>query len=646
MELKSLKKHRQRLLLSLCGCFILSFILAAVVMPPGFVFSESPIGYIDFMQHYSKADTFVEMVRQHGRTWGYNPLYMAGTPEISVYDLDNKWVELVVLVLSYLGISTVVAFKLLIFLEFLLEPFWVFLAFRNFGFSRKRSLWALLGGIMILNGPVGLFFNQVGMFSFVFSALFSFYAASLYYRFLGAGRPVNPLRLVMVTALAPLTHSMSVFMLGIPVLLMLLLRIRKLNKSHWQVMVSAAVVTVMVNMYWIVPFLKQYRYSDMTDPAWTGLISIRQGIDMWLIGILLTMGGLFAVLFLVKGISYMKQERRSHLALIVITMLAIITFFRFPGWYMARSIQPNRFLLLLLLYLLIPAVIVLDKWRLQSKGRLKTLTVVVLIVSLAVPAVGLTLVRFGDPGHSISRIIAKKLLGRRLGPGCLAEPETHEFIDWLNKNTSPEQGRIMIEHPQGEGTESPFLVFYSGLITGISRYVRGQFLGVPRFELPFQHNQLTRIDHLSMFGVPVKGLTKEDLLTRLNSYNVKWIVAVKGTITQYLDRFPELLRAVKTIALVTIYEVRPDFGYFIKGSGNIHSSLNRIALSGLKGDEVIIKYHWSPEFQTFPLVTIKPYITLQNPIGFIRLSNPPSEVILYYKGARDDRLAVKGDLNQ
>ncbi|MCU0288198.1 MAG: hypothetical protein MUF15_17605, partial [Acidobacteria bacterium] len=485
----------------------------------------------------------------------------------------------------------------------------------------------------------------------------SFFTVSIFYRVLVNGDRHKKILLILTSALAPLLHSTSVFMVGIPAAIIILLKFKTISKKNWLVLGAAACAVVLLNLFWLIPFFQNFKYTNFNDVAWTGQAEMLTGAVQWLTAILFTMGGLFALVYGVTGLKVLYRQPRRELAILSAGVLAVIFLARWPGWLITRSIQPNRFALSFLLYLLIPVIAylgtinpaqkLLKPTRVRHAGNFsRTVCISVLVISLVIPCGIMAAIRLGNPSAfraSPTLMIANILFGRTIGPGCLAEPETRELIHWLNTHTSPGKGRIMIEHPQGEGTESPFAVFYSGLITGIANFVDGQFLGAPRFEPPLLHNQLTRMSHCSMFDIPLKELTQEKLLKRLELYNVKWIVAVQGTMTAYLDQFPELLRPVKTIANVAIYEVQRQGSYFLKGSGQIRVSLNQIHLAHLEGDDVIIKYHWAKGFQANPPAVLEPFYPPEDGVGFIRLRYPPRKVTLYFRGAGLEKCTAEGD---
>jgi|GEM_PF-1252398 len=626
-----IKESKKEIRIWMIGLILLNLCLTGVLLPPGFILKTVPIGFVDFMQHYNHAQTFVDIFRTTGKTWGYNPSLMAGFPDLTVFDIDNKFVEWVALIGSFFGIKTAVSIKIILFIELLIEPFLLYFAFLNFGFRKKSCLWAVLGGILISNGPVGLFFNAGGMFSYMFATFFSTLVVSLYYRFLILQDKRFNWLMVILTALAPILHSVSVVMVGVPVLFMAVQGYKSLKKIMVKWLALSAAFALLVNIYWIIPVLKTFKYVISTDEAWTGSFSISQFAVFWIGGTILVSGGLFAVLYFVQGCKILRGKQKGLLVLSVL-MVIVLIIAGGPGWYLIRSLQPNRFLILLQIYLLIPAIALLEQVYILKNIQTKKLMSTILITSLLLPALGMAFIRFAPPPNSIPLMIAHKLFGRKLEAGNLADPRTKELIQWLNSNTAPEGGRIMIEHPQGEDEESPYMTFYLGLLPSIHRYVKGEFIGAPRFEAPFVQNRDTRFSHDEMFGKKLSDISREELEYKLGLYNVRWIVAIKGTATSYLDRYTDLFEKVKEIDSAHIYEVHLPHksGYFLKGDGRIKAEINRLELSDLQGDDIVIKYHWIDGFKASEGVRIERYPVEGDEAGFIRILRPPSNVVIYF----------------
>jgi hypothetical protein len=60
----------------------------------------------------------------------------------------------------------------------------------------------------------------------------------------------------------------------------------------------------------------------------------------------------------------------------------------------------------------------------------------------------------------------------------------------------------------------------------------------------------------------------------------------------------------------------------------VKAGYNRLELSGLKGNEVVLKYHWVDGLRTVPPTRIEPVQVADDPIPFIKLVNPPAAVTI------------------
>jgi hypothetical protein len=74
--------------------------------------------------------------------------------------------------------------------------------------------------------------------------------------------------------------------------------------------------------------------------------------------------------------------------------------------------------------------------------------------------------------------------------------------------------------------------------------------------------------------------------------------------------------------------VNQPLSWFIAGEGKVKAGLNRLELSGLSGNEVILKYHWVDGLSATPPTKIEAVKMLDDPIPFIKLVAPPSSVTL------------------
>ena len=112
-----------------------------------------------------------------------------------------------------------------------------------------------------------------------------------------------------------------------------------------------------------------------------------------------------------------------------------------------------------------------------------------------------------------------------------------------------------------------------------------------------------------------------------------WSEEAKNVFERYSDY---LLEAGK-IDVLTLYEVKRTPSFFLKGSGSIKSDYNRLELNHIKTDdnEIVISYHFMQFLKTNPARKLERVFLGEDPIGFIRIENPPESLIIYnVKGSR------------
>jgi hypothetical protein len=82
------------------------------------------------------------------------------------------------------------------------------------------------------------------------------------------------------------------------------------------------------------------------------------------------------------------------------------------------------------------------------------------------------------------------------------------------------------------------------------------------------------------------------------------------------------------IGPIHLMKVNQPLSWFMQGEGKVKAGFNRLELSDLKGDEIILKYHWIEGLTALPPTTIEPVKIADDPIPFIKLINPPLAVSL------------------
>jgi len=130
--------------------------------------------------HFSQCLTAKKLLVSYGKIWGYDPFFLAGYPSGALLDADNKAWELFVFLFSPL--SEGFAFKLYFILFFLMYPFLLYGAARNFGLSRSDGIIAAILAILFFYLSPAIDCVSWGMISWVFVSYLSIYIFSFFYK--------------------------------------------------------------------------------------------------------------------------------------------------------------------------------------------------------------------------------------------------------------------------------------------------------------------------------------------------------------------------------------------------------------------------------------------------------------------------------
>ena len=115
----------------------------------------------------------------------------------------------------------------------------------------------------------------------------------------------------------------------------------------------------------------------------------------------------------------------------------------------------------------------------------------------------------------------------------------------------------------------------------------------------------------------------------VNHYNIKWIICFISNSREYFDSLPDIVSMITKTDKFYIYAVKREPNFFIKGKGEVSSNYNHLYLKNLSKGDVIIKYHWLDTFKTKPERKIEKVMLMDDPIGFIKIHNPPREIEIY-----------------
>jgi hypothetical protein len=202
-------------------------------------------------------------------------------------------------------------------------------------------------------------------------------------------------------------------------------------------------------------------------------------------------------------------------------------------------------------------------------------------------------------------------------------PELMAVTEWIKRET-PVNARVLFEE---SGDETGFIYDGAYLSSFLPHRTGRQLIGGP-INLYNDRHHFAEFHSGKMFKTDAQSISGEELRNYLKLYNIGAVVAFHPASIQRLQAIPGLVTVEQRIGPVHLMRVHQPLSWFIEGEGKINTGLNRLDLSDLKGDEVILKYHWVEGLTASPPVTIEAVKMLDDPIPFIKLVRPPSSVSL------------------
>lgn len=283
-----------------------------------------------------------------------------------------------------------------------------------------------------------------------------------------------------------------------------------------------------------------------------------------------------------------------------------------PG---VSEMQPNRFAPVGYLLLVIPAAIgVLTMFAAASRQprspvRFGAFTSVIIVFMVS--------------GYYVNEV-RREISYRNIGHYGTRPPQvapigdySRWIIDWLGRETSSE-GRVLFETSKGR-------IYDGARMTGYYAYTSDrEFIGGP-----YPYMFFAGFWDEWVFGKPITLIAPEEFLKYLDLYNIGWVVAHSDTSKRYLEKLPgaNLTGEYKQIRT---YKIERQLSYFIEGKGRIEKrGHNKVTVSDISGDPVILKYHFVSGMKSEPKATLVPIKIMDDPVPFIKIINPPKSIQLY-----------------
>ncbi len=601
--------------------------LAALFSPASGIFDTQPLIDQDWGLHFHHLNSLAAFWHEDKITWGYNPFFMAGYPSNTIQDLSIKFFEFIALALSAISLSPVQWFKICAFVTMASVPWLMYTAASNlfFGNERKHFIAALAGFFGTAywwnSLPREMFFY--GMIGFPAASYLSIWGIALFFRLALFPTKIGLTRfawLVFAAAAIPL-HVQSVIIFLPPMLALLCSDKRLITGRLIAWSAAAALVSLLVNSVWLIPAI-QHRADDVSVaivdqlPLFVGSSPFTFFLDylgprgFWTFRSSVLEKGFRLMLLIVgtAGAWHLIRTRQRSTGVMLATaavVLFAVTYFGaltsvFKAW------QPLRFKVPLDLILVMTASY---------------------CMSLSLPRGGLAQ-RFAGATVALGLLafflnLVQTESGGRLQLRSRLSPELTAIVEWINGAT-PANARLLFEE---SGDESGF-VYDRTYLSSFLPYLTGrQLIGGP-INLYNDRHHFAEFHSGKLFQKDPQAISDSELRNYLRLYNIGAVVAFDPRSIQRLQSIPGLISIEARIGAVHLMKVNQSLSWFLSGAGNVQAEYNRLELSELKGDELILKYHWVDGLTAEPSVPMEPIHIADDPIPFIKLIHPPSALKL------------------
>jgi hypothetical protein len=220
-------------------------------------------------------------------------------------------------------------------------------------------------------------------------------------------------------------------------------------------------------------------------------------------------------------------------------------------------------------------------------------------------------------------------------------PGNRALEKWIIENTTKE-GRILIEDSgkfDTQGKDDHYRwghqFYFAHFPALLPYYTEREFIGGPYPYTLIKHHFAEFHDGI-LFKKDVDTFSLSELRHYFDLYNIQWIVCWSKKSRDFFDKYPRYLLNGNKVDKFYMYTVNRAPSYFYKGEGQITSDYNKLQLTRVKSEgEIIIKYHWLKYLKTDPPRPIERVMIMDDPIGFIKIHNPPPSILVYNAYGKD-----------
>ena len=202
-------------------------------------------------------------------------------------------------------------------------------------------------------------------------------------------------------------------------------------------------------------------------------------------------------------------------------------------------------------------------------------------------------------------------------------PELTAIVEWIEQET-PAEARVLFEE---SGDETGFVYDGTYLSSFIPQRADRQLIGGP-INVLYDRHHFAEFHSGKLLKKDIQNLTDDAIRNYFRLYNIGAVVAFHPASIQRLQSVPGLVTLERRVGPVHLMKVNQPLSWFLRGEGKVKASLNRLEVSEVKGNEVILKYHWAEGLIGTPAVKIVPVKMYDDPIPFIKILDPPATFTL------------------
>jgi len=595
--------------------------------PPRVIFSERPLSGRDYDTHLGQVWRVTEALDGWGKSWAYDVQLLAGYPNGTIFDADNKGWEIWTFAVWKLGVPKGLAFNLFLVLAHLLLPWVVYASARLFRLERWSALLAAYGAIAVwyFDGFLHWAWWE-GMVAYSFAAYLCLLPIALFYRFIEDRRLWQGLLLAVAMALAHLVHAYVFFMLVFPLTALYVRRFREVGGRMHLAVAGVVALTLAVNAYWLLVAMQFWHYildsgylgastldtlftdylGIVSDRAVTGGAGMRSGFRF------------LALAAAVVTLVLWRRRRDDRFLPFALGLCVMLTATYFGGYVsFMKQVQPYRFAAPAIFLSLIPAAELAAEVR-RTSALTKLPRLAYLLGALVLIVVAPRMVR--DVLYFVPSLVPDSAplveenphITDPIGFGQIHYPvpkvyrhgptveDFNQLVEWVQENTD-DSGRVAVEHWE--------------LGEHLAWRTRAQVLG--GFRLRNLEHSAANIFRRYPIGDPPEDELKEYLRT----YAVKWIITT--FVHQRFENKPHLLAPIAEVPPHRIYLTRLHTSFFAENRGEVEASMNRLVVTGTEpGKDVVLKYHYLETLVCEPGCGLEREPIGGDSVGFIRVPAP------------------------